>query len=400
MTSKYLVIADDFTGANDTGVQMKNRGIDVDVTLFPQKEKIDSSIVLDTESRNLSAVDAYNKVKRMSQEILEENKFDLVYKKIDSTLRGNIVEEIRAVSDVYKPDKIVFAPALPEVGRTTEKGIHQLNNIPLMETEFAKDPLSPILNDNIIEILEDGFNEKVKHHTNSESINLEDAKYHTFDAVTQTDLLSIADALLDSSQRILWVGSAGLANAFFQSVYPLKPSLGVVGSISEKSLIQMKYAESNGVEVMKVENKELFNKENIEIVGKKAIDILNRNGKLIITAAKTRSDYEESLRYGEELGLDHENTGWYVMDFLSRVTNYVLSEIELSGLFLTGGSTAISVMDAINTTRVSIQSELLTGIVHSTLSDGLYKDVNIVTKAGGFGDEEDILYCLEKIREM
>lgn len=400
MTSKYLIIADDFTGANDTGVQMKNRGIAVDVTLYPQKKKINSSVVLDTESRNLSANDAYNKVKRMSQEILEENKFDLVYKKIDSTLRGNIIEEIRAISDVYKPDKIVFAPALPEVGRTTEEGIHKLNNVPLMETEFAKDPLSPIVNDNIIKILEDGFNEKVVHHTINESINLEDAKYHTFDAATPADLLSITAALLDSTQRILWVGSAGLANAFFQSAYPLKPSLGVVGSISEMSLIQMKYAESNGVEVMKVENKELFNKENIDIIGKKAIEILNKKGKLIITAAKTRSDYEESLRYGEKLGFDHENTGWYVMDFLSRVTNYILSEIELSGIFLTGGSTAISVMDAINTTRVSIQSELLTGIVHSTLSDGLYKDVNIVTKAGGFGGEEDILYCLKKIREM
>lgn len=400
MTSKYLIIADDFTGANDTGVQMKNRGIDVDVTLFPQKEKIDSSIVLDTESRNLTAVDAYNKVKRMSKEILEKNKFDLVYKKIDSTLRGNIVEEIKAVSDVYKPDKIVFAPALPEAGRTTENGVHQLNSIPLMKTEFAKDPLSPILNDNIIEILEEGFNEKVKHHAQSDIIDLSEATYHTFDAATQTDLLSIAEALLNSPHRILWVGSAGLANAFFQSIYPLKPSLGVVGSISEMSLIQMKYAETQGVEVVKVENKEIFNKENIEKVGKKAVEILNRKGKLIITAAKTRTDYEESLQYGEKLGLDHENTGWYVMDFLSRVTNYILSEVELSGIFLTGGSTAISVMDAINTTRVSIQSELVTGIVHSTLSDGLFEGVNIVTKAGGFGNEEDILYCLEKIREM
>ena len=58
MTSKYLIIADDFTGANDTGVQMKNRGIAVDVTLYPQKKKINSSVVLDTESRNLSANDA------------------------------------------------------------------------------------------------------------------------------------------------------------------------------------------------------------------------------------------------------------------------------------------------------------------------------------------------------
>ena len=162
----------------------------------------------------------------------------------------------------------------------------------------------------------------------------------------------------------------------------------------------MRYAESKGVEVIKVETNELFDKENVEIVGNRAINILEEDGKLILTAAKTRLDYQKTLEYGKKLGLDNENTGWYVLDFLSRVSDYILSKIKLSGIFLTGGSTAISVIDAINTTKVSIQSELLTGIVHSTLSDGLYKGVNIITKAGGFGREEDIFYCLEKIWEM
>lgn len=400
MTSKYLVVADDFTGANDTGVQMKNRGLPVDVILFPKSEELDSSIVLDTESRNLSKADAYDKVKRMSKTLIDANQFDLIYKKVDSTLRGNIIEELKALNDVYKTDKVVFAPAFPVIKRTTEMGTHKLNGVPLMKTEFAEDPLSPIKTDNITKMLEEGFNQKVIHHPVNSEIHLNGAKFHTFDAVKESDLVSIASTLLNSSERILWVGSAGLANAIFQTVYPLKPALAVVGSISENSLKQMKYAEDNGIDVLQISVEELFDKKNIIPITVQAVELLKSKGKLILTAAKNREDYNKTLVYAESLGMSNDDCSWYVQNFLSDVTNSLLKEIELSGLFLTGGATAISVMDAIKTTRVSIQDELLTGTVSSTLSDGPYKGLNIVTKAGAFGKNEDLLYCLEKIREM
>lgn len=400
MTSKYLIVADDFTGANDSGVQMKNRGLPIDVTLFPKEEKIKSSLVLDTESRNISGNDAYAKVKKMSETILNVNEFDLVYKKVDSTLRGNIIDELKALNDVYQADKIVFAPAFPKINRTTQDGIHRLNGIPLMETEFAKDPLSPILKDNITELLEEGFNDTVKHHPVGDEVTLDGAKYHTFDAVKESDLLTIVSGLLNSSYSILWVGSAGLANALFQTMYPLKPALAVVGSISENSLRQMQYAEQEGIEVLQIGVNDLFDKEQVMPIAAKAKELLNAKGKLILTAAKNRSDYEKTIKHATELGMSKDDCSWYVQKFLSDVTSNLLENIDLSGMFLTGGATAISVMDAINTTRVSIESELLTGTVYSTLSDGPHEGLNIVTKAGAFGEREDLLYCLEKIREM
>lgn len=400
MTAKYLVVADDFTGANDTGVQMKNRGLPVDVTLFPKKEVIDSSIVLDTESRNISGKDAYDKVKKMSETILQINTFDFVYKKVDSTIRGNIVEELKALDDVYQAEKIVFAPAFPRINRITQNGIHKLNGTPLMETEFAKDPLSPILTDDITKMLEEGFNETVIHHEIGDNNDLSGGRYHTFDAVEESDLLKIATDLLDSTERILWVGSAGLANALFQTIYPLKPALAVVGSISENSLRQMHYAEEQGIDVLQIAVKGLFDKQQIKVTADQAIEKLKANGRLVITAAKTREDYEDTLDYATELGMSKDDCSWYVQKFLSDVTQNLIKDIELSGLFLTGGATAISVMDAINTTRVSIQSELLTGTVHATLSDGPHEGLNIVTKAGAFGEQEDLVYCLEKMREM
>ena len=54
MSEKYLIVADDFTGSNDTGVQLKNRGIDISVVFHSEDmEDIESSVVLDTESRGM-----------------------------------------------------------------------------------------------------------------------------------------------------------------------------------------------------------------------------------------------------------------------------------------------------------------------------------------------------------
>ncbi|MBI0151484.1 four-carbon acid sugar kinase family protein, partial [Bifidobacterium sp. M0353] len=80
MTTQYLIVADDFTGANDTGIQMKKRGINVDVLLSPAFHS--SSIVLDTESRNLNANDSYYKVFKMVSEVCALSKFDIIYKKV------------------------------------------------------------------------------------------------------------------------------------------------------------------------------------------------------------------------------------------------------------------------------------------------------------------------------
>ena len=60
MQNKYLIIADDFTGANDTGVQMRRRGFPT-VVVFPGKNVPageNTSKVIDTESRALSGEDA------------------------------------------------------------------------------------------------------------------------------------------------------------------------------------------------------------------------------------------------------------------------------------------------------------------------------------------------------
>ena len=404
MDSKYLIIADDFTGANDTGVQMSKRGIDTAVSLFPNEDGPHSSIVLDTESRNLSRNDSYDKVSKMVQKVLDNNQFDLVYKKVDSTLRGNVVEELQAVVEIYKPDRIVFAPAYPQIGRTTLNQTHYVNDERLKDTEFANDPLKPILIDNINRMLIESLNEKVTHHSVDDirngKLSLTESKYHTFDSIVSEDLQLIVSKIIHSDEKILWVGSAGLANAIFKDLYPMKPSVAVVGSISQVSFDQMTYATEKGEKILAIPIEDIFNKVNIDNYVNEAIEILNANQDIIITAARSRKDYSKTLELGKQKNLNDDDSSWYVQNYLGEVTNKLLHKCSISGLFLTGGSTAISVIDKLNGSGCIIESEVMTGIVHSRLVGGKFDGLNLVTKAGAFGDRTSLFKSLKLMKEL
>ena len=88
---KLLMIADDFTGALDTGVQFAVRGAKTCVVTDPDYDfshtRADVQVlVLDAETRHLEAEKAYKTVFRVVKDALEAG-FSYVYKKTDSALR-------------------------------------------------------------------------------------------------------------------------------------------------------------------------------------------------------------------------------------------------------------------------------------------------------------------------
>ena len=116
--------------------------------------------MLDTESRSLRPREAYDKTKQMLKG-LSLNCFDFLIKKIDSTLRGNVAAEIKAVDEIFKSELIIFMPAFPELNRTTVNSIHYLKGVRITETELAHDPKKPVHEDNLIKLMEEFFDEPV-----------------------------------------------------------------------------------------------------------------------------------------------------------------------------------------------------------------------------------------------
>src|SRR5688572_1329162 len=112
------VIADDLTGAADTGVQLVRAGYRTAV-LFGASEKLTDgfdAVSLDTDSRALPAGFAAKRVVEAARAVRHAR---LIYKKLDSTLRGNVAAELAAAFGASGRERAILAPAFPAAGRAT-----------------------------------------------------------------------------------------------------------------------------------------------------------------------------------------------------------------------------------------------------------------------------------------
>ena len=396
MEHRFLIIADDFTGANDTGVQLKRNGIPVKVVLNSDTDGEEHSIVIDTESRNLGGADAFTKVSHMLEQV-NFDRFDFVIKKVDSTLRGNIAEEVAAVNQAFHSDLIVFAPALPDLGRITVNGIHQLNGIRITETEIGKDPKKPVTQDNLKQMLSGVFEERIVHlnlYRVRDGFSLDEARIYTFDAENNNDLLQIIQTAKQTGKRILWVGTAAMADNIMRSLEETAPALCVCGSISE--------AEKQGMQLVQVLIPELLaGKANIAFYVERCAASLatGRDTVLLSSASYDRYEVTRSLEVGKEKGMQLPDIGNFTQDVLGEIAMEVLKRVKVSGVFLTGGDTSIGFLQKAKANGSYILEEIAVGIPKMEIIGGSFDGLLVVTKAGAFGKDDAIVYGMRKLKE-
>lgn len=118
---RLLMIADDFTGALDTGVQLAAHGIPTQVVVGQADLSACSSTVLvvDTETRHLSAAKAAEAVARLTRSAVE-NGVGCIYKDGFRPAR-NIGAELAALLKASGARNLPFLPAFPQIGRTTKR---------------------------------------------------------------------------------------------------------------------------------------------------------------------------------------------------------------------------------------------------------------------------------------
>src|SRR5829696_6628688 len=249
MADKLIaIIADDLTGAADAGVQFVHAGYRT-VVFFSESEVLAEdldAVSFDTDSRAMPAGFAAKRVLEAARGVREAR---VVYKKLDSTLRGNVAAELAAALGGARRERAVVAPAFPAAGRTTVGGIQRVHGVPVDETEMAKDPNTPVSEAHVPSMLADTFSSVgalgVEDLADLELVRktLEDCECVVADAERDADLETLVRALPDPA-TVLWAGSAGLALAL-GSVYPgpcaedasvqrapVRPVLVVVGSLS------------------------------------------------------------------------------------------------------------------------------------------------------------------------
>ena len=81
------------------------------------------------------------------------NKRITIYKKTDSVLRGNIGAELSAALQASEAEYLAFVPSYPAMNRITKNGIHYVDEIPLSESIFGRDPFNPVTESDVAKLI-------------------------------------------------------------------------------------------------------------------------------------------------------------------------------------------------------------------------------------------------------
>jgi D-threonate/D-erythronate kinase len=426
---KLAIIADDLTGANDSGVQLARAGLETAVFLERDyaAAKDAEAIIFDTDSRSIEPKEAYHKIKSIT-EFLVEAGFDFIYKKIDSTMRGNIGREIKAFGDTVHSDFIIIAPGYPKNGRTVVGGNHYLNGVLLSKTEIANDPKTPVHEAHIPTLIKDELGEEVglipldiirsggkQLQDLMEQFKQQGIKYIVADSEWEEDLELLLTHSKDLSCAVSWVGSAGLAS-YLPSFYNLshkkkreliipphdKPVLTVVGSVNKNSRKQLDVllegTEAEGICLDSAKAVSSIEERHSEM--KRVISLASKAAEIgkdpAIYTAGSEEDVARARELGEKLGLNKTQVSNEIVKMLGEVIAALLEEGSFQGLVMTGGDTAKQVCDLLDTNGFLLYDELETGVPISTFIGK--ESMFVVTKAGGFGRDTVFKDAIKKLK--
>ncbi|WP_243355791.1 four-carbon acid sugar kinase family protein [Bacillus litorisediminis] len=425
MTEKMGIIADDLTGSNDSGVQLAKKGFTSTVVFNVETKGTESAsdvLVIDTDSRSRSSEEAFEAVSMAASFLLQQG-YTHIYKKMDSTLRGNIGSELFALADVYRPDAVVIAPAFPALNRTTVNGNHYVNGKLIHETEFGQDPKTPVHDSYIPALLEQVEDEKIEivnlsviQSGKEEVITfiekaMEQGKsWFVCDGKTEADLEMIASSFAAIHKRIVWAGSGGLIE-FLPNALGFSPdslhhnkemkiekTLVVSGSLSQVTKKQLEslrdFDDSCLIELNPID----FVNHNIQAVESilRTKEILTAKN-IVVFVDSSEENRLAASEAGEKLGLSGNQISEAIAAGLGRVASQILSKNpDINGLVLTGGDTAKAVCSELGVSEIQLHSEVEPGLPFGRIDSG-NKEYWVVTKAGGFGTKTSLLNAVKFI---
>ncbi len=383
---KLLILADDLTGALDSGVQFISKGLKVLVYTSPQEINVlDTDIlVINTETRHTSAEEAFNVIYKLTKESLEKG-FNYFYKKTDSGLRGNIGAELEAMLEATNSNSLHFVPAYPKMNRVTKNGIHYVNGKLLEESIFANDPINPIHTSSVEEIVR------------LQSKKIGDNGIIIHDCETENELKNIVSDLKEKDELKVCAGCAG-----FLEVYPTysdsdyQPSLKVF-----KNKLIVVSGSANSITLEQLDDAELHGARRIHVPLKEIIEDTWDDKKKTSFLSNGIDDIESDLiiidtnsRLNSEITTEITNKITYS---IGKIAALIVRKYPDRLMMLIGGDALYCFIKELDIDELEPCKEIYPGTV---LAKYKYenKEKYIVTKSGGFG-EKDIFQKIIKIME-
>ncbi|MFL6414238.1 MAG: four-carbon acid sugar kinase family protein [Bryobacteraceae bacterium] len=330
LSAEILVLADDLTGALECGAAFSQRGIGSDVAILRALRSEKRVLVVDTETRHVSENEASSRIEQFAAGTTAR----LIYKKTDSTLRGNIRAELQALSML---GPVLYVPAYPQLGRTVIRGCLHVHGVPVEQTHFADDPLHPVRNGDIAALLAGTSNIVIVEESTEEAIEVVAG-----DWIRRGGIAAGPSSLLHAAATVLGPRCSPVE-------FPtIRRALVVSGSRHERSRQQLSIA----------------------------AQALQDWGWSVLCAP---NEYQgNALTFAAQFG--------------ERAQRKFDSD-RFDTIIVFGGDTAFSLLKAMNIDIVEPIGEVLPGVPVSLLPD---KRI-LITKAGGFGDSSLLFQLHERL---
>lgn len=407
-----LIIADDFTGALDTGVQFAARGIKTrvvvgaDAALTHQNADV---LVVDTETRHLPAAQAYAAVEGLVQRAKYAG-FAYLYKKTDSALRGNVGAELAALLSASGSRQLAFLPAFPQMNRVTKNGVQYIDGVPVTESPFGVDPFEPVRHAAVTDLLAEQTDLPAASFpalAADGSVPAEDGIL-VFDAATVDELRSTGRALLNNGGLRVLAGCAG-----FGAVLPellglggadvtcptLDPRLLVIcGSVNAITLAQLDKAEQAGFTRLRLTpHQKLMPDYWRSADGRMTLDHIEETlaaHPYNIIETNDEGGNEPTATAADALGLTREEMRVRIASGVGQLVGALFASPAVGTLLLTGGDTLLQCMNSVGVHELEPICEMEHGVVLARFGCGGTTRY-VITKSGGFG-QADLLTALAK----
>jgi uncharacterized protein YgbK (DUF1537 family) len=405
---EIAVIADDLTGAADTGIQF--RALYGQTLLMADNglaarppQPMPEVLTVHTMSRALPVGQARARV-RLAAERLTLWRPGRVFKKVDSCLRGNIGAETDALMDTLGLSMSFIAPAFPAVGRTTVDDVHRVHGQPVAESEMGRDPATPVTESRLSKVIAAQSHHPVGHvdlatvAAGGESLVAaverlagQGSRHIVFDIAEQDQLSAVAGLALKHFPGALLVGSAGLAQGLCDCHPHRAASSSSVRRAPGHHLIALGTASPRARRQVEV----------LEAIHSCALIELDA-GRLaktdLVPEEADLADLADALAGGDVVariapppGDTSARTTRRVAGGFGALIAALVARMPPASLFLSGGDTALSVLGRLGARGLRLESEIVPGLVLGTVVGCAFEGLAVGTKPGAFGDDDALL---------
>ena len=401
------IFADDLTGALDAAAPFaasRFRTVVSSTSELPHGADAAEVVSINLGTRHMDPADIGSHVEQ-AVGALADLGAQVMLNKVDSTLRGNPGVELTIALRKLSADHAVLCPAYPQNGRTVENGILLVNGVPVVDTDVGQDRLSPLPSSGVENIVlssldRAGLSLQVHLFGNDGGRAVGDLLpvIIAADARTDSDLKILAERVVEAGSLAVVAGSAGvsiaLADALRNSRKTLHPQTGTISTgrrilivTASQRLIVDEQINALGAQV-DVMHAELTVDEAIEGVSADSIsrmtEMVRRAGVVVLQVGKL--DSGEDLGVGELRSMAEKITR-NLGQFVKAITDSSVPDV----LVVIGGDTTSGVLIACDVTSLELQGELQPGTVSAVPGDGSIAGGFLITRAGGFGDENSLL---------